>query len=119
MVVCKEYIVCLALSDTDGKQFQGLKDKLKDAPLFGKDINPSMREEILKMTNNYNDKVSKIRTNRVRQERAFMHKEADNGVKRNSCGGKSECFQCGKDGHCAHEYPSITTEQRTKGQKED
>ena len=50
----------MALRGANGKQFQGIKEKLENALLFGQDIYPATHEELLNMTNNYKDEVPKV-----------------------------------------------------------
>ena len=61
-MVCKEYLACLALSDTNGKQLQGFNDKLKNALLSGKDLYPTMFKDLPNMLNNSKNEVTKIIT---------------------------------------------------------
>ena len=117
-LVWEEYLTMLALGGAKGPEFQGMKGKLENLLLFGQDLYPRTREELLNMMNYYKPEVPRVRTHPTGGEVAFIQtikmaggagkqvKKSDknnNKMGRDSCktnkSCESDCFNCGGKYH--------------------
>ena len=127
--VRESFMTCMMLSGANKDRYGGLKSKLENAQLLGRDNLPKTREDLMGILNNFKDETKTTKyDNPSAPEQVELAKNGEvvgpakpaaapaaaaSGVKMNAVG-KSACHECGAKYHWSYELPRHTSDKRAR-----